>query len=263
MSAPCVALLTDFGSDSPFVGVMKAVVLRRAPEARVLDVHHGVTPFDIEEGAFWLQAALPYLPEGAVVAAVVDPGVGTARRILAARCGAHCLLAPDNGLLPRALDGWAAVYRTLDLAALQRALDLPEPSATFHGRDVFAPVAAALAAGRLDFADLGPQARPLPPPGRPWRRALGEAIEGWVVSVDRFGNCITTLRAADLPPAPEGVVRCAGRSFRRVRTYGEAAAGEAVALIDSFGMLELAEVQGDLARRLGIGRGETVRWSPA
>lgn len=148
-AAGLVSLLTDFGLADPYVGVMHGVIAARAPGVRVVDLGHGVAPQDVRQGGWCLAQAWPYFPAGSVHVAVVDPGVGSARRVLAARQGGHAFLAPDNGLLALVLDEGAEV-RALDVARFA----LPRVSRTFHGRDVFSPAAAALASG-TPFEELG------------------------------------------------------------------------------------------------------------
>jgi S-adenosyl-L-methionine hydrolase (adenosine-forming) len=160
-SAGCgiVTLLTDFGSSDPFVGVMTGAILSSFPAARVVDLCHGILPGAVAEAAFWLERCFPWFPPGSVHVAVVDPGVGSERRILGASVSGHLFLAPDNGCFgPRLLTASRAEFRSVDL----ERHGLSAASATFHGRDIFAPIAARLASGALGFAELGPPAEPLP-----------------------------------------------------------------------------------------------------
>lgn len=251
-----VSLLTDFGLVDPYAGVMHGVILSHAPSARVVDLTHGVPPQDIAVAAFYLECAWRYFPRGSVHVAVVDPGVGSARRILAIGAGGHAFLAPDNGLLTAFFDG-AEWLRELDV----ERFSLAERSRTFHGRDVFAPAAAQLVGG-LDPAQLGPPC--LDPQRRELRapRRLGpQAIESHVLFADRFGNLVTDLRAADLEGAPsQWVARVGERRIPILATYSDARAGELIALIDSFGCVELAVVKGSAAQRLALSPGAKVRF---
>jgi S-adenosylmethionine hydrolase len=249
------ALLTDFGLDDVYVGVMKAVLLGRCPLAQVVDLTHAIPPQDVLLGALALEDALPYLPPDSVTVAVVDPGVGSSRAALAARSGGRWLVGPDNGLLSLCLEPEAEVVR-LETARYR----LPELSSTFHGRDVFAPAAAHLLMG-AELALLGRRVdawvtldRPAP------RRLPGGALEAHVIAVDRFGNLVLDARAEHLPPRP--TFRVAGRAIGGlVRTYAEAA-GALCALTGSFGRVEIALSGGSAARELGAGRGASVLVEP-
>lgn len=249
-----VTLLTDFGVTDPFVGIMKGVMLRDAPELRLVDVTHAVPPQDIALADFWLSQSYRWFARGTVHLCVVDPGVGSERAALAACVDGHYFVAPDNGVLSAVLQNDpAAEVRRIDL----RQLGITPPSRTFHGRDVFAPIAALLASGKASLADLGapcePLRRPLVLPSR------GPAVlAGSVVAVDHFGNLITDLPAKWLE---EGFVRveAGGRTLRIVATYSEAAVGECVALASSFETLEIAVRNGNAAQALGLARGDMVR----
>jgi S-adenosylmethionine hydrolase len=258
--AGIITLLTDFGLSDPFVGIMKGVILSRFPGAQIIDLSHGIPPQAVAEAAFWLERSQAWFPPGSVHVAVVDPGVGSARPILALEARGQRFLAPDNGLLPDSLlTSAGARLHPVDLErpALAR-LALPAPSATFHGRDIFAPIAAALASGELDLADLGEpgSARPclLPAPARD-----ADAIHGQVITVDRFGNLITNL-GRDLVDAERSrYVLLGERPIPLVRTYAEAQPGELLALINAFEVIEIARRDGSAEAHLGIGRGATVR----
>ena len=251
-----VTLLTDFGINDPFVGVMKGVVLSRFRAAQLVDLAHGVSPQDVREGSFWLARSVPWFPPGTVHVAVVDPGVGSERRALAARCDDQIVLAPDNGLL----SGVVARSARSAVHVIEPArFDLPPLSSTFHGRDLFAPVAAELASGRRGLDAVGPmQMAPAPPSVVPPRQTDG-AVEGTVVVVDRFGNLITDIDAAMVGPLGQVQVRIADRLLELRRTYADARSGELVALINAFGTVEVARRDGDASRTLGLGRGQAVR----
>jgi hypothetical protein len=249
---PIVTLLSDFGGGSGYPAQMKGVILGLAPGARLVDLSHEVPSFDVLAGALLLEACVPRFPLRAVHLAVVDPGVGTARRPLCVvDPSGRRLVGPDNGLFTPFLGRGA---RALLLA--DRSL-VPDPeSTTFHGRDLFAPVAAWLAGG-------GAPERLGPPVGDPvrldWPRAerRGDEAQGAVLVADPFGNLLTSIVAADLPPGPlEAEV--AGRSARMVRAYGEARPGELVALLGSSGRVEISVREGSAARELGAARGTAV-----
>ncbi len=258
---PLIALLTDFGTRDPFVGVMKGVILARCPGAAVVDLTHEIPPQRIEEAAFWLERCFRGFPEETVFVAVVDPGVGSSRAALVARAHRRWFVGPDNGVLASALElDPARQVRRIDPARL----GLPTPSRTFHGRDVFSPVAAELASGRLtlDAFDVS-ETRSVPfvalPKGAPVVRV--DRIEGRVVTVDRFGNLFTNIAAGLLLDrgAFAGAVVEVGGAFAPLReTYSDVESGALVALVNAFDVLEVAERDGDAATSLGVGREATV-----
>lgn len=241
MSRP-ILFLTDYGLEHEYVGICHAVVARLAPAARVIDLSHGVGPGDVLAGAIALGAAAPYAPEDAVYLAVVDPGVGTGRRAVALEAGSAMLVGPDNGLLSLAADALSGALRAV---AIDTARVASGPvSATFHGRDVFAPAAAMLAAG-ASLEDLGAAVDPSslvrvtiePPTAEPGR------LEGVVLGIDTFGNVRLSARIGDLVEAglegvPLTVRTSAGRwPARRVRTFGDLGEEELGLLEDSAGWL--------------------------
>lgn len=245
--AVIITLTTDFGMKDPFVGVMKGVILSRHPQATIVDLTHGIEPQDVREAAFWISRSYSYFPAGTVHVAVVDPGVGTSRAILAVEAHGHIFLAPDNGLLGGVMRG-ARVFRVESPELEAKA------SATFHGRDLFAPIAAELASGRARLETIGAPFTPKVSSAlEPASRHEG-ALHGTVISVDRFGNLITNVDRFD---APADVI-VAGRTARLVRTYGDAAPGELIALSGSFGALEISIAGGDAAAVLGVRRGAQV-----
>lgn len=248
-----LTLLTDFGLTDYYVAAVKGTVLRLAPGTVLVDISHDVPAGDVETASFLLAAAFPSFPAGTVHLAVVDPGVGSERRILAARTASGWLLAPDNGLLTPLLD------RVEEIRSVERAdLFLESPGQTFHGRDRFAPTAAALLRGE-PFADLGPVVDdPARLPVEPPRREEGHA-RGRVAHVDRYGNLVTDIPAAWLPAGPCRI-EVGGRTVeRRVTCYAEIPAGEAAFLSGSLGTIELSLNGESLARRWNITRGMAVR----
>lgn len=246
-----ITLLTDFGLRDPFVGVMRGVIATIAPEVRVVDLTHAIPAQDVAQGAFWLARSFAYFPAGTVHVAVVDPGVGSARRPLVVRSAGHLFVGPDNGLLAPLLAAPGAVARRLD-----ERWGLPALSRTFHGRDLFAPAAARLSAGSLGFEQVGALVTD-PHPARGVAPVVSPGgVDGHVVVVDHFGNLITDLSQEHLSPGCS--VQIAGRQLPVRGTYAEASPGEPLALVGSFGTIEIAVRDGDAARTLGVGAGEPV-----
>ena len=262
----CLSFLTDYGLDDGFVAACHGVAATIAPSVRIIDITHLVTPGDVRRGAAVLAQTIPYLPRGVHVA-VVDPGVGTARRGVAVAVGESILVGPDNGLL-----SWAVLRAGGATTAHQLTngeLWLHPLSQTFHGRDIFMPVAAHLAAGtalaavgsQIDVADLVM----LPAPTS--RVHDGEA-EGEVMSVDRFGNVQLSITASDADRLGIGfgsslVVRCGRRQLTvpYLETFAAVAPGEIVAFTDSAGLISIAVNAGDAAQQLGLPPGAHVRLS--
>jgi S-adenosyl-L-methionine hydrolase (adenosine-forming) len=258
-----ITFTSDYGLEDHFVGVCHGVMARVAPGARVLDVTHAVAAQDVRQGALLLAQAVPFLPR-AVHLAVVDPGVGTGRGMVAVQAGGQVLVGPDNGLLLWAAEALGGVDRAVALE--NPAYRLEPVSRTFHGRDVFAPAAAHVAAG-TDVGELGPEADP----GRLVRleREAARVDQGKasaaVVAVDHFGNLALGLRREDLERAGLAVgdqveVRAAGRAHRAAvgETFASVAAGELVVHEDSFGSLAVAVNRGRAADRLGARAGDPV-----
>jgi hypothetical protein len=249
-----ITLTTDFGLADGYVGIMKGVILSIARDVVLVDLSHDIPPQDVREGIFLLDGVAPYFPEGTIHLAVVDPGVGSQRRALVVHTARACYVGPDNGLFTRPLAEIGAQVWELDRPEFWR----PHVSSTFHGRDIFAPTAAHLAKG-VPPAAMG---RPIADPVRlaiagPARAADG-AICGQVVHVDRFGNLMTDVPASWV--AGEGW-QCgiAGETIRGLSdTYAAAGPGALLALIGSGGTLEIAERNGNAARRLGVKAGEGV-----
>jgi S-adenosylmethionine hydrolase len=247
-----LVLLSDFGLDDYYTGTVHAVLARDAAESDRIDLTHSVPPGDIWEGCFQLRCAWPYLPQQAIVLAVVDPSVGSSRRALAVRIESRWLVAPDNGLA--AAVGPATEAWVLD----PQRMGLPAPSATFHGRDVFAPAAARLARGESAVVLGTPaspqdlQSCPLPDP-----QEGPNGLIGTVLHIDRFGNIITNLQPSQVPK--RGVIRSGAHKVdRRVRAYCEAPDNRVVFLTGSTGKLELAMNRGSAAQKLGLNRGDHI-----
>lgn len=262
MKAPCVALLTDFGTSDHYVGSLKGVILGINPRAVMVDVTHDIPSFDIQAGAFALLAAYAYFPAGTVFLAIVDPGVGTARRILLAQTERHSFIAPDNGLLsPLLAREKAHAVRSIE----NPSYFLPRPSRTFEGRDKMAPVAAWLSKGESP-ASFGPAARGLVSLDTPEPRRIGSEISGRVLYVDKYGNLTTNIPGGLILDLGRGQARPKLEAFvrrRRIKTFGEsygaARKGEAFFLIGSLGLVEIAVREGSAGHKLGAGAGDTVR----
>lgn len=255
MRAAIITLTTDFGP-GPWVGLMKGVILGICPTARLVDLDHSIAPQDVRAGALALEQAQGVFPANTVHLAVVDPGVGTDRRALALAAAGMLWVGPDNGLFTAVLaaDPQARAYHITDHSLFRQPL-----SATFQGRDLFAPVAAHLACGR-DIASLGPV---ISDPVRldwPQPREQGGALKGQVLAADRFGNLMTNLgreRVEAFLAGRAAVIRLAGLEVRGLsQSYGQAAAGQAVAVFNSQDRLELSLNQGDLRERLGLEPGQ-------
>jgi S-adenosylmethionine hydrolase len=253
-----ITLTSDFGLRDPFVGVMKGRILLRHPQARIIDLTHEVLAHWPAEAGFWLARSYAWFPAGTVHVAVVDPGVGTSRDIVLLESRGHWLLAPDNGLLePIARADAASRAWRLDTAGLARC-GVGRASATFHGRDIFAPVAAELSAGRVRPPDLGDRVRELVPSWVDEPSVADGRVAGRVITIDHFGNLITDIDASSVEGLREPVVHAGGLSLPLRRTYGDCAPGSTLALVNSFGVLELAVAEGRASDRLGLSRGAPV-----
>jgi S-adenosyl-L-methionine hydrolase (adenosine-forming) len=264
-----VSLLTDYGLDDEFAGVVKSVIRDLAPHVTTIDLTHGIRPFDVRAGSLALARAIPYVAEGVVVA-VVDPGVGTSRRAVAIEVadGAGVLVGPDNGLLAPAVAVAGGATRAVELD--NDAYHLETPGSTFAGRDVFAPVAAHLCNG-VDLADLGTllDSAVLTPGVIPLPRSEADGVHAEVLWVDRFGNCqlnvgpdeLAALTGDDGRPG-DGVVTVTygedRRSARLASAFGDLAAGSVGLVLDSQGMYTLAMDRRSAARELSLDQGDAV-----
>jgi S-adenosylmethionine hydrolase len=258
-----VTLTTDFGWREPFVGIMKGVMLARSPHLRFVDMAHEVSAFQPVEAGFWMSRALRYFPAGTLHVAVVDPGVGTPRDLVIALANEQALLAPDNGLLaPLAVRGRVDALVRINPARLVQ-YGVTDISATFHGRDVFAPLAAELAAGRCQPADLGDEVTALNTEGWPPVTArVDGGISGVIVAIDRFGNLISNVEAAAVMALSDPIVHIAGMRLPLRRTYGEVEKGEYLGLINSFEVLEVARARGSAAQGLSVAIGAPISVVP-
>ncbi len=264
----CLTFLSDYGLEDGFVAACHGVATRLAPDARIIDVTHLVPPGDVRRGAAVLAQTVPYLP-AAVHVAVVDPGVGTARLGVAVQAGGLLFVGPDNGLLSWAVAGVGGAERAVKLS--KSDLWLHPVSPTFHGRDIFTPVAARLANG-ADLNAVGTEigVDDLVTLPAPTSRLHDGEVEGEVMSVDRFGNVQLSITASEigLLGASFGstlVVRCGRRQLTvpYLETFAAVAPGELVAFTDSAGLVSLAVNAGDAAQRLGLPPGAHVRLAAA
>lgn len=254
-----IVLLTDFGLADPYVGQLKGALLRHAPQVRILDLCHHVEPFNILQAAFFLGVSRQWFPEGSVFVSVVDPGVGGNRRIILLEKHQQYFLAPDNGLVSFVMQRGGAI-RVRDVTPPWRR----DASATFHGRDIFAPLAARLASD-APSADLGDEVNPhsLARLSGVEPERSGERIEATILHVDRFGNCITNLDVESWTPVlfksrTPSLVVPAVRELYPVVTYEKLSPGELGLIKGSQGYLELAANQQSAAALLGLSSGAGV-----
>jgi hypothetical protein len=256
---PIIVLLTDFGTSDTFVGVMKGVIASICRHARVIDLTHAIDAQDIREAAFHLDRALPFFPEGTIFVCIVDPGVGTIRRPICVEAGPYRFVAPDNGVLTPVFDRWpGARCHLLSESRYHR----PDPSATFHGRDIFSPVAAHLAAG-VALEETGPALNPASCAridmfaNRPFEN--GPGWKGEVICIDRFGNIVTSFDASMLADGASWAVTAGtAHSLPMANTYGDVEPGSPLAYIGSSGMVEIGVRNGNACSELHIDRATPI-----
>ena len=250
-----ITMTTDFGHKGPFAAVMRGVILTRNPNAHVIDLAHDIPPQWPPEAGFWISRAYPYFPRGTIHMGIVDPGVGTEREILVVEYDGHVFIAPDNGLLAPLLDHAenARVWQ-LDIGRLGE-LNLAKPSDTFHGRDIFAPVAAELAAGRLSLTAIGKAVYEWTP-GWLDDPVVGRGkVSGTIITIDAFGNLISNIDQSLIKDFREPIAHIAGHVIPTLTTYGRAKPGDLLALVNSFGVIEIAKSEGSAADGIGSERG--------
>jgi hypothetical protein len=255
-----LTITTDFGNLNGFVGTMKGVIYSICPEVKIADITQEIPAQDIRTGSIALWRAAAYFPKGSVHVAVIDPGVGTKRRAIAAKLGDQYYVMPDNGLITPMLEDAEEAGLEVRIVHLDKPeYWLPRVYTTFHGRDIFAPVGAHLAAG-VPLEILGtviddPVRLPLPKPVK-----TDEGIEGSIVFIDVFGNCSTNIRASEVAHLKSATLFIAGQVIREVLpSYGHAKIGDLVAVTDSEGFIEIAVVNGSAAKTYGIKLDDTVR----
>lgn len=258
-----ITLLTDFGTEDTYVGVMKGVITSICPSAQVIDLTHQVPPQDIATGAFLLDVSVDYFPEGTIHVAVVDPGVGTARKPVALRTAKAFFVGPDNGIFTLVLQR----QKLLQAICLDNPrYHLSTVSSTFHGRDIFAPVAAHIACG-VSVEELGTPIHRLQRLPLPRIRVDWEGIRATIVHIDRFGNAISNLSRAEYEAwrirwdvkEPAVQVAASNTTLPIVSTYGDVPRGKPVALFGSSERLEIAVNGGSAARELALRRGDTIK----
>ncbi len=254
---PLIALLTDFGTQDHYAGTMKGVILGICPDATLVDISHDIPAHDVTAGALELAAAYKFFPAGTIFVAVVDPGVGSARRGFAADTGDYRFVAPDNGVLTQVLRE-TPPKKMVELT--ERRYARPTISRTFEGRDRFAPAAAWLAKG-IEVTAMGRPAGAIARLELPHPRVGDDEVEGEVLRVDRFGNLITNIDRKTfekLSGAPLDIRVGARQVSKVVSTYADASAGEVCALFGSTDHLEIAANGASAAAELGLGRGASV-----
>jgi len=255
-----ITITTDFGHQGPFVGVMKGRILSRFPDARIVDLTHEIVVHWPAEAGFWLARSFEYFPAGTVHVSVVDPGVGTSRDIITVVAHGHVFLAPDNGLLAPIVSQYpdASVVRVTP-AHLAR-IGVNRVSATFHGRDIFAPIAAEVAAGRCTPESLGEAVDidTLVPAWVDDPTVEPSSVSGVVMTIDHFGNLITNIDGHLIERFRLPLVHAGNHAFPLLRTYGDTRPGEYLALVNSFGVVEIARAEQSAAEGLGLSRGAPV-----
>lgn len=253
-----ITVTTDLGHKGPFTSVMKGVILTRFAAAKVIDLAHDIPAQWPPEAGFWVSRSYRHFPAGTVHLAIVDPGVGTERDILIVEHDQHYFVAPDNGLLAKMLDDAdAAQVFKLNLDCLPR-LGIEEPSMTFHGRDIFAPIAAELAAGRTTPVAIGIATNEWTPAWLDEPVLARGKVTGTVITLDNFGNLISNIDVNLVANFKNPVVQIAGHEIAILGTYGHAKPGDYLALFNSFGVVEIARAEGSAAEGLGAQRGAPI-----
>ena len=253
-----VTLTTDFGHSGSFIGTMKGVMLSRAPTLKIVDLTHEILVHWPAEAGFWLHRSFSYFPHGTVHLAVVDPGVGTDRAVLAVKAQGHLFVGPDNGLLAEIIEAFDdAVTTRVSLETIEK-YSLQNVSSTFHGRDIFAPLAAEIASGRVAFEELGEETQDYVPSIVEPPEIIGGQLKGVVITSDNFGNLITNIEAAQLDSFDNPLVYAGGHELNIARTYGEVKPGDLLSLINSSGVLEIACAEQSAAEALSISRGSPI-----
>ncbi len=252
-----ISITTDFGHRGPFVGTMKGVILSRFEGAVIVDLTHEAYVHWPAEAGFWLERSFRYFPSGTVHLAVVDPGVGTDRSVLLVLGEGHVFLAPDNGLLGGVIEAVNGTVLRVEPQHLER-IALPSVSATFHGRDIFAPMAGVLASGKVSPEALGAPTLDYVPSLIEPPTLHGRELHGVVITSDNFGNLITNIDERELAQFRRPRLRAGGHDIPFHRTYGDVPPGDLLALVNSFKVVEISRAEQSAAELLGIGRGAPV-----
>ncbi|NOX97245.1 MAG: SAM-dependent chlorinase/fluorinase [Nitrospirae bacterium] len=257
----CITLLTDFGGKDSYVGVMKGVIQGINPQARVIDLCHEVPPQDIHSAAFLLKVSYKYFPRGTIHVIVVDPGVGSKRKIVCLKTSDYLFLAPDNGVLTP-IRQEEKIEEIVEVS--RQRYFLKEVSRTFQGRDIFAPVAAHLSLG-VNPSELGPKVSHFRDLKIPPVHFSEKGLEGEIIYIDRFGNLITNITRADLRGLEKKIsgkgirITVGGKEIRKInKSYAESQSGELLAIIGSSHYLEISLNQGNARKVLGLDRGEKL-----
>jgi S-adenosyl-L-methionine hydrolase (adenosine-forming) len=254
-----ITLTTDFGVRDGFAAIMKGVIYGIAPNVKIVDISHSIAPQGIREGAHTLSRAVPFFPQGTIHIYVVDPGVGTKRRPLAARLGEYCFVGPDNGLLTPIIKAAERNKQSIEFVQLDNPnFWLPKISRTFHGRDIFSPVGAHIANG-ISLRMVG---TPFNDPVRMELTHPEKTNSGWIshiTVIDIFGNLTTDLPASALQSQTDILFRLRGAEVEGItESYGHKQPGELIAVIDSEDYIEIAVVNGAAAQKLGAKVGDVV-----
>ena len=259
-----ITLTTDFGTSDAYVGIMKGVILSINPNVRIVDLTHAIPPQDIYEAAFSIYAAHRYFPKGTIHIIVVDPGVGSDRQAIVSRIGSAYFVCPDNGVLSYLLQSVENEGgRSIDSVAIQNsAYYLPEVSNTFHGRDIFAPVAAHLSLD-VSLDGIGPPVQTLVQLPIPKIDISGDTLIGQIIKIDRFGNLITNISKgafeAFLSDDVMYEIRVGNASLNQLNAaYADTEIGEPLAIVGSSALLEIAINGGNAAKQFGLKRGEAA-----
>ena len=255
-----IALLTDFGTRDWYVASLKGLMLTRSPQARIIDITHEIPPQDVIAGAFTLAAAASWFPRGTVFLAVVDPGVGSDRALVAVQADERYFVGPDNGLLSLVVE---RATRVTVVRLTNRRYWLKTISRTFQGRDIMAPVAARLASGG-QLLQLGTRISHVRALSLPSVQRHGRKVRGSILHIDAFGNLITNLPQSLLPPQPRSeppILRYKDRKVRMVSSYTEGRPSELIALVGSLGLVELAVREGSAAWMFNVRRGDPVEFT--
>ena len=266
MNKPTIVLTTDFGLEDVYVGLMKTVITSMAPEVQIIDLTHSINPQNYKQAAFLLSISVKYFPANTIFLSIIDPGVGTSRNSIAVKCKDYTFLSPDNGTLSYVLQE----YTPVEIHSITREkYFLNDVSATFHGRDIFAPVATHLAKG-LDIAELGERISPLSLVTIPDPQCFLDTQNIWhgeALHIDRFGNIITSLKADAMEINPflfskqelNWMFELGNLKIRYLsQTFGDVNMGDFLAYVGSFGYIEIAKREGNAAKELGIIIGQNI-----